>query len=176
MIGCLAIIPAALLPIFLEETAGLDELMRQMLCAQIRQESSFNCEAGSPAGAVGCAQFLAATWNEEAPKSTPSCEGVPRTDEACSFRLQRQYMRQVRRWVGGMWATLSDQIASDLAAYNGGAGNVRKERRVCRHEPRCSPSKWWGNVERHCKRSAANCRENRDYPVRIFRYAGLDPT
>ena len=168
--------PAAILSIFLAETAAAGaEDMRDLLCGQMRQESAFNPDAVSPSGAVGLSQFMPATYNEEAPQTTPSCEGIPRTDPTCSIRTQIQYMRTVLRWVGGVksWASLQDAIAVQLAAYNGGAGNVRKEKRACRKEPRCSTSRWWDHVERHCLRSPGNCRENRDYPPRIFAYAGI---
>ena len=174
--SCLAIMPAAILSVFLAETAAAGaEDMRELLCGQMRQESAFNPEAVSPAGAVGLSQMMPRTYNEEAPQTTPSCEGIPRTNKECSIRTQIQYMRKVLRWSGGIksWASLLDARAVQLASYNGGWGNVRKEKRVCRKEPRCSTSRWWDHVEKHCIRSPGNCRENREYPIRIFRYAGI---
>ena len=174
--GCLEVIPAALLSIFLAETSAAGvEHMRELLCGQIRQESAWNPSAASRSGAVGLSQMMPATYREEASQTVPSCEGIPRTNPACSIRTQIQYMRKVLRWTGGarIWATSGDATAVQLAAYNGGAGWIKRERRVCRKEPRCSTSRWWGNVEKYCLRSPGNCRENRDYPVRIFGYAGI---
>ena len=154
------------------ERAGV-ESWRPWLAAQIRQESACRPNARSPVGAQGLTQFMPPTWRDVAPQTKPSCAGRSPFDPPCAIRAQILYMTQVRRWVGS-WATESDRVAASLAGYNGGAGWVKRERRVCRQEARCSPSRWWGNVEKHCLRSAANCHENRDYPVRIFRYAGME--
>jgi hypothetical protein len=39
------------------------------------------------------------------------------------------------------------------AAYNGGRGDVEKERRACHLAPGCDPKVWTGNVERYCMKS-----------------------
>jgi hypothetical protein len=68
-----------------------------------------------------------------------------------------------------------------LSAYNGGLGNVRKDRQLVYTErrreraasrggPSCDPavSRWFCCVEHHSNRSAAAIRENREYPRRIL--------
>lgn len=61
------------------------------------------------------------------------------------------------------------------AAYNGGAGGVRQEQRLCKAAGACDPFVWWGHVERHCSKSTAPlygrrsaCDINRDH-VRLVR-------
>lgn len=43
----------------------------------------------------------------------------------------------------------SDRVAMTLAAYNGGAGGLNADRRVCGHITGCDPNKWFGHVELH---------------------------
>ena len=45
------------------------------------------------------------------------------------------------------------RIAMMDAAYNGGLGNVNKERRVCGLTKGCDSGLWFGHVEKHCLRS-----------------------
>ena len=174
MIGVLLLQTAAILSAFDTEVkrAGVQE-WRPWLYGQVQQESAWNCDAVSRVGATGCSQFMPGTWGDVAPSTDPSCAGIPPTNPPCAFRGQIAYMIQVRRWVGS-WASEIDLIAASLAGYNGGAGWIRRERRQCEQDPRCSPSRWWGHVERHCIRSTANCRENREYPVRIFAYGDIE--
>ena len=67
-----------------------------------------------------------------------------------------------------------DHWAATLAAYNGGSGNLKKEKNLCRETQAggrvgCLETKWYGNVEMTCIRTPANCAENRDYPILIMR-------
>lgn len=90
----------------------------KLLKAQVRAESNFDPYAKSPAGAIGLAQFLPATFNEFG-------KGSPTSSEE-SIKAQALYM-----------AWLLDRFDGDvslaLAAYNFGIGNVRKLRN--RHGP-----------------------------------------
>lgn len=148
------------------ERAGMTQ-HRPMLAAQIEQESNWNCEARSR-NAAGCAQFTSPTWEQYSVEVRPSCEGVPPTDPPCAFRAQSLYMKRLLNRYR-MSASPRDQKALALAAYNGGTGWIRREKRRCKRDSRCSPDRWFGHVEDHCIRSKRACRENREYPVRINR-------
>lgn len=45
-------------------------------------------------------------------------------------------------------ASVEDQWAFALAAYNGGAGGLRNDRLMCEATEGCDPARWFGNVER----------------------------
>ncbi|MCY4121582.1 MAG: transglycosylase SLT domain-containing protein [Acidobacteria bacterium] len=158
---------AGLLSVFDAEVdrAGLTQ-HRVLLAAQIQQESAWDCEAQSRS-AAGCAQFTAPTWGQFSVEVRPSCEGVPRTDPSCAFRVQSHYMKRLLNSYR-MSATPQDQAALALAAYNGGSGWIRREKRKCKQDPRCTPNRWFGHVEEHCIRADWACRINREYPVRIM--------
>ncbi len=148
------------------ERAGMTQ-HRSLLAAQVQQESAWDCEARSRY-AAGCAQFTSPTWGQYSVEVRPSCEGVPRTDPACSFRAQSLYMKRLLN-LYRMSASPREQEALALAAYNGGPGWIRREKRRCKQDSRCSPNRWFGHVEDHCLRSEWACRENREYPVRNSR-------
>jgi hypothetical protein len=46
-----------------------------------------------------------------------------------------------------------DKLAFAFSSYNGGLGNVLKDRKYCAQISACNPAKWWGNVETHSHRS-----------------------
>jgi len=148
------------------ERAGLTR-HRSLLAAQIELESAWDCEARSR-HAAGCAQFTEPTWAQYSVEVRPSCDGMPRTDPECAFRAQSLYMKRLLH-LYRMSASRREQEALALAAYNGGSGWIRREKRRCKRDSRCSPNRWFGHVEDHCLRSEWACRVNRDYPVRISR-------
>ena len=158
---------AALLAIFGAEveSAGVEEWERQ-LHGQITVESAWRPNAVSPAGAAGLTQFMRPTWADIAPYTSPSCDGIDRTDPACSVRAQIVYMGRLRRIYRDA-NSARDQWALAWAAYNGGMGNLRKERRACRRRVGCDPDVWYDSLEHVCKRSESACHENRNYPRRI---------
>ena len=168
MIFMLVLQTAGLLSLFDAEVerAGLTQ-HRSLLAAQIQQESAWNCEARSRY-AAGCAQFTQPTWEQYSVEVRPSCEGVPPTDPSCAFRAQALYMKRLLNSYR-MSASQREQEAFALAAYNGGGGWIRREKRKCKQDSRCSPSRWFDNVEDHCVRSDRACTENRGYPLRIIR-------
>lgn len=95
------------------------------LPAQIYQESRFNPNAVSAAGAKGISQFMDATWQDmlvncpDLPKTATPFEAVPAI-HAAAF-----YMSKLR----GLWK--SDRSEEDRrrlaqASYNAGFGNVRR--------------------------------------------------
>lgn len=46
-------------------------------------------------------------------------------------------------------------LAFGDAGYNGGVGNVQRERRACALVAGCDPGVWFGQVEQHCLKSKA---------------------
>lgn len=79
----------------------------------------------------------------------------------------------------------AERLAMMLVAYNGGAGRVRSDRRMCAGTPGCDPSKWFGHAERTtllARKAAAGYGKsffeiNREYPhlilfTRRARYVG----
>lgn len=91
--------------------------------AQLWQESRLKPNARSPAGALGIAQFMPATWDEWAPKA-----GYPdadRTDPEASIMTGAAYMDYlINAWY---WQRpLIDRHCLALASYNAGKGNLIK--------------------------------------------------
>ena len=147
------------------ERAGMTQHAPWLL-AQIRAESAWRPDAGSPVGAVGLAQFMPPTADEEYPRTEPSCEGVARTDPTCSLRAQAGYMQRVARWVDDPG---NFHLAS--AGYNAGAKWIQRETDACAAAFGCDPTKWFNNVSRHCQRAAHACQETRGYLKRIAEFA-----
>lgn len=94
--------------------------------------------------------------------------------------------RQDFRLVRGA-ATWFEQLAMALAAYNGGQGDLAKDRRICAATVGCDPGRWFGHVERHSVKPRTREKGygmsfyaiNREYPhnilaVRRVRYQVLD--
>ena len=82
---------------------------------QINQESGFNPNAYSPAGAEGIAQFL---------PSTAAGLGFNPWDPIASLKAAARLMANYNRNYGGNYAMA-------LAAYNAGSGNVQYAVRAC---------------------------------------------
>ena len=166
--ACSAGVPDSLRGVFDAEVARAGVAgWRSQLAAQVWIESHWRPDVSSP-WAHGLAQFTPPTWSDIAPVTDPSCAGVSMFDPACSLRAQIVYMRKLRRryFFSGSDA---DRWAFAWAAYNGGPGWISREKRQCRKDPRCDAARWYRHVERHCRRAAWACRENRAYPVKIAR-------
>jgi soluble lytic murein transglycosylase len=101
------------------EDAGADEAAASLVYAVMRQESSFDPDAVSPAHAVGLMQILPETARSIA-SSIPlayddSRLPVPDTNIALGTR----YLRDLR-------GRLGDQLALAVAAYNGGEDAIQR--------------------------------------------------
>jgi hypothetical protein len=139
---------------------------------QVHQESRFDCAAVSPGGSAGCAQFMPATaeWiNTLIPPAVratcPSRSGCP-MDPRWALTALVEY--DWRLWGAHKWAVNNrERWAFSLAAYNGGGAVSTGERAACGKSLGCSAARYFDHVERFCGatgRSAASCRENRQYP------------
>lgn len=140
--------------------------------AQIHQESRWKTDARSPVGASGLGQFMPATaeWIHgmlpaDVRADCPARSGCP-TDPGWAIAALARFDYLLFREQA--WATpWTDHWAAALAAYNGGSGWLAKERKAA--AARGIPANgWFGKVELVCIRSAAACRENREYPVVIL--------
>jgi len=92
-----------------------------LLLAQIEQESNFNPNAVSSAGAQGLSQFMPATWAEEGLDANGN--GKNPFDPEDSIKSQASYMSKIKNnWLNSNLRTWENT----LAAYNAGAGAVNK--------------------------------------------------
>jgi hypothetical protein len=55
----------------------------------------------------------------------------------------------------------NERLAMTDAAYNGGLGGVKKDRKLCGLRKNCNPNKWWGHVEKSCSKSKKPLYGNR---------------
>lgn len=134
--------------------------------SQIHQESAWRPNARSKAGAYGLAQVMPATgeWLAGAypslgPKAQPA-------SPAWAIRALVTYDKHI--WDRVSAATPCDRIAKTLVGFNGGPARIPREERLTAAAG-LDPRFYWGHMERfNSGRSAANFRENRQYPVRIL--------
>ena len=158
---------------FIEEVrrAGAESIA-VILAAQIQQESGWDCDAVSPAGAVGCAQFMPGTWRLVDHRVEPSCVGVPRTNPACSFRSQIWLMQDNLSNCRG-WLRSEDRIECALRSYNGAPRTLRREQAYCEKLPGCNPG-IARDVRGVCldagARAPRHCVENTLYAEKTFRW------
>jgi membrane-bound lytic murein transglycosylase MltF len=64
-------------------------------------------------------------------------------------------------------ATECDRWGFVLSSYNGGEGNLNRDKRMAQAKG-ADPKKWWGHVEYFSPRAAWAFNENRGYPRRII--------
>lgn len=137
------------------------------LAAQVHQESAWRPGAVSPAGAQGLTQFMPATaaWWCQVNKLTPAqCQP---TNPTWALRSMVGYDKWIHDRVRGTSAC--DRMAMALSGYNGGLGWVQRDQALASSKG-LDPLRWWGHVELvNAGRTAANWRENREYPQRILK-------
>lgn len=134
--------------------------------AQIHQESGWNPNAKSNVGAQGLVQFMPSTakWIAGAYPDTLS-DNQPH-NPTWALRALVTY----DKWLFDRTnATNScNHFAKVLSAYNGGLGWLYKDENLTKRNGD-DVSYWWDSVEKYNSgRSAANFKENRDYPQRIL--------
>lgn len=96
------------------ETASLPE---SVVAAQINQESGWNPNAVSPAGARGIAQFMPGTWGEYGKGKDPF-------DALAGIDALGRYMADLRGMVSEIATNETELVKFTLASYNAGPGNV----------------------------------------------------
>ncbi|WP_238913793.1 transglycosylase SLT domain-containing protein [Achromobacter insolitus] len=155
---------------------GLDAPIA-VFAAQVHQESGWRPHAVSAVGAQGMAQFMPATssWISDL---YPDLAANTPFNPSWALRALVTYDHWIYARVKA--ADACQRMAMTLSAYNGGLGWISRDARLASSKG-LDPLIWFGSVETvNAGRSAANWRENRDYPRRILhlhqpRYASWGP-
>lgn len=130
--------------------------------AQIHQESRWRFDAKSPVGAQGLGQVMpsTATWLAQTfPKALGKVEPY---NPVWSMQALVSYDRWLANRIQA--SSTCEQAAMILSSYNGGLGWVIRDRKLASAKG-ADPLTWFDSVEHHnAGRSAANFRENRNYP------------
>ncbi|KAK64370.1 transglycosylase SLT domain protein [Bordetella bronchiseptica 980-2] len=136
-----------------------------MFAAQIHQESGWRSNARSPVGAQGMAQFMPATA-EWIAGLFPALASNDPYNPSWAMRALVTYDLWLYERIRA--ASACQRWAFALSAYNGGLGWVNRDKKLASSKG-LDPLVWFGSVEQvNAGRSAANWRENRDYPKRIL--------
>lgn len=131
---------------------------------QIHQESRWNPEAISPAGARGLAQFMPSTseWLTDLYREHLA------TDNPTSPRWALQAVVLYDRWLYQRIAVANtcQRGAMMLSSYNGGLGWLQRDQRLARAAGD-NASIWFNSVENHTARADWAKSENRRYVRQI---------
>lgn len=155
---------------------GVGFYVKQMLAAQIEQESLWNPNAVSYANARGLTQFTS-SGIAEVERIAPELRGGDPHDPAWSIAAQCAYMKHLV----GLWTRQLDDpievIRHALATYNAGRSSILREWRLCRDDVDCDETRWYGNVDGKCTRLPENCSQSKHYvsgiESRVPKYYGL---
>lgn len=99
------------------EASAHSGIPQGVLAAQIDQESGWNPDAVSPAGAQGITQFMPATWAEWS-------DGADPFDPYAAIAAQGRYMKHLHDLVSPTTENANEAVRLTLAAYNAGPGAV----------------------------------------------------
>jgi membrane-bound lytic murein transglycosylase MltF len=138
-----------------------------LLASMVEVESGWNPRALSPSGDAGLAQIHPSTARYLNHIRPGPGRGNPR-DPKWALSAMSWYMWHLKGAIKGA-ANETEHVAMTLASYNGGLGNLLKERKMCAASKGCDPGKWFGNIERFKRRSARAFKENRSYVVKVFK-------
>ena len=133
--------------------------------AQVHQESGWRPGAVSQVGATGLAQFMPSTarWISDI---YPALGANEPFNPGWALRALVTYDLWLHTRVQA--ADPCNRFAFVLSGYNGGLGWVMRDKTLASGKG-LDPLVWFDSVERvNAGRSAANWRENRDYPKRIL--------
>lgn len=133
-----------------------------VFAAQITQESAWNTQAISKAGAVGMAQFMPGTakwWCDLNKLSALECQP---TNPRWAMRALVGYDLWLYKRVWGL--NEYDRMHAALRAYNGGLGHWQKEASIAGSRQRALIDAACGKARRH----PLHCKENLNYPHRIL--------
>lgn len=134
--------------------------------AQVHQESAWNANARSKAGAEGIAQFMPGTSAWMAQVYPKSLNNPQPFNPTWALRAMVQYDRWIFERLPAI--TQCERWAMVLSAYNGGLGWVQRDRKLA-FASGANQLVWFNSIERfNAGRSAANFKENRDYPRKIL--------
>ncbi|MDO8715717.1 MAG: hypothetical protein Q7J73_02775, partial [Dehalococcoidales bacterium] len=71
-----------------------------------------------------------------------------------AYQLRALILKDKQNWMRVIGAsTVQDRYAFTFAGYNGGAGGVISDRRVCAATPGCDQGRWFGNVEKTSRKA-----------------------
>jgi len=104
---------------YIEDAAAESGFSPQVIGAQIQQESGFDPDAESPAGAQGIAQFMPATW-------ATIGEGGDVFDPEDSIAAMGRYMKDLREFMEDHASDDEHLLELSLAGYNAGQGAVQQ--------------------------------------------------
>lgn len=143
-----------------------------LIAAQAYQESGFDQNRRSSAGAIGVMQLLPSTAADDA-------VGIPDiTDLENNIHAGIKYLHWLRKtYFEEEGITQLDKALFSLAAYNAGPGNMRKARRRAGRLG-FDPDRWFGNTEIGMYRAVSG--EPASYVRNIYKYyvtyQGLEKT
>lgn len=129
----------------------------------IHQESAWNPNAQSPF-AKGLTQFTDGTF-ADVRRIDPTIDADVFNPTA-AMRAMVVYHKQLWSTFGSLPEANLNRWAFVLASYNGGAGWVRKDQKLCLAP--CDSKLWFGNVELRSGRAVWAYKENRGYPRKIL--------
>jgi hypothetical protein len=128
--------------------------------AQIEQESACKPDAVSRVGAQGLAQFMPATaeWFSQ------DYMGIPPEPLNPSWAIRGLIQYDKYLWDRVKAVDTCNRMAKSLSSYNGGLKWITRDEKLA-----ADPMVWFGSVDLvNSGRSAANWKENRNYPKRIL--------
>jgi len=111
-----------------DEMAALYDIPREILLSQITQESGWNPEARSSAGALGLTQVMPKTAQELRPGLSEEGLASLMQDPMEQIRLGAEYLGRLRDRFGGAWPEA-------LGVYNSGPGTVEDPRAGTKDDP-----------------------------------------
>lgn len=139
---------------------GLDAPIA-VFAGQIHAESRWNPDAKSHAGAAGLAQFMPATAAWLPTVAPETGEPLP-YNPGWAIRALVSY--DLWLWKRTQADNDYERMAFTLSKYNGGEARLNREIKMAEAKG-YNPGRWFGHVERfNAGRSAANKRENQEYP------------
>ena len=139
-----------------------------VLAAQIHQESSWKIDARSWAGAEGFAQFMPGTAADMANRYPELCAPANPFSAKWAFNCRDKYLQLLITASTNDSTSECSQWAFGLGGYNGGLTWAFRDRRAAA-EGGANPDDWREVAPFNAGRKPSAFRENREYPVRIFR-------
>ncbi len=135
-----------------------------LFAGQIHQESLWK-KAARSRYANGLTQFTPSTERWIKQKYPKSLGWGNSFNPKWAIRALVKYDNWLYKRIDAL--TDCDRFAMTLSAYNGGLGNLMKDKRLTLRLGK-SPYRWWGNVEKYSRRASWAFKENRGYPRKII--------